>query len=139
MSSKILNQPPTPKFCKRLWLAFAQNKPFGPCIKEGIKTSPTTIVPLKIIGIPRMLLKDQTSPLITTEAHQGTHRTTTTPNTTYRMHHGGCKTWWSRWTSVAQEPLTADEEEEETLEEEEANMANITINPPTASRITPQT
>ena len=51
------------------------------------------------------------------------------------MHHDGCKTRLSQWTSAILGPLTMDEEEEETLGEE---GANITTNPPTASRTMPR-
>ena len=86
-----------------------------------------------------MLLKDQTSPLITTEAHQGTHRTTTTLSITHQMHHDGCKIRLYLWILAALGPPTVDEEEEEALGEEEANTANITTNPPIASKIMLQT
>src|SRR6266478_7848250 len=139
MSSKILSQLPILKSYEKLWPAFVQNKPSGLCIKEGIKTSLATIVPLRIIGVPRTFPKGQISPPITIEAHQGTHHIITTLNTTRQMHHDGCKTQSSQWTSVVREPPTVDEEEEETLEGGGPNMANTTINPPTASRIMPQT
>src|SRR6266481_6304568 len=114
-----------------------QNKPFGPCTKEETKTNLVTIAPLRVIGAPRTFPKGQTSPLIiTTKAHQGTHRIATILNTTHRMHHNGCKIWLSQWTSAAQGPPIVDKEGE-VLEEDEANTANITTNPPTASRITP--
>jgi len=111
-----------------------QSKPSGLYTKEEIKTRLTTIVPLRITGIPRTFPKGQISLLITIEARQ-----ITTPNTTHPMHHDGCKTRLYQWTLAIQEPPTVDEEDEEALEEEGASMANTTINPLITSRITPQT
>jgi len=51
------------------------------------------------------------------------------------MHHNGCKTWPSQWTSAILGPSTVEGEEEETLEEE---GANITTNLLTASKAMPQ-
>ena len=52
------------------------------------------------------------------------------------MHHAGCKTRPSPWTSAEQGPSTMEEEEEETSEEEEANTIT---NLPIVSKTMPQT
>src|SRR6266403_2276409 len=135
MSSKILSQLPILKSYEKLWPAFVQNKPSGLCIKEGIKTKLTTIVPLRIIGVPRTFPKGQISLPTIIEVHQGTHHIITPLNTTHPMHHDGCKTRLYQWTLVVQEPPITDKEEEEALEE----GANTTINPLTIFKTTPQT
>ena len=54
------------------------------------------------------------------------------------MHHDGCKIQPYPWTLAAQGPPIVDEVEEEALGEEEANTTNTIINPPIASKTTPQ-
>ncbi len=69
-------------------------------------------------------------------AHQGTRRSIIiTLSTTRQTHHNGCKIWLYQWISAVQGHQTTDEEEGAPSEEEEANMGNIIINLPTASRI----
>jgi len=113
-----------------------QNKPSELCTKEEIKVKLATIVPLRIIGVPRTFPKGQTSLLTIIKARQEAHQTTT-PNTTRPMHHDGCKTWPYQWILAVQEPPTMDKEDKETLEEEGVNMANTTINPPTTFKTMP--
>jgi len=114
-----------------------QNKQSGPSTKEETKTNPPITVPLRITGVHRThSSKDQPFPPTIIMPHKGTSRTATLLNITHQMHHNGCRMQLSQWTLVAPEPSTMEEEGEETSEGEEANT---TINPPPASRVTPQT
>jgi len=114
----------------------AQNKPSGPFTKGEIKTNQTTIVPLRIIGIPKTPSnKDQLFLPTTIAPHKEIHHTATIPNITHQTHHDGCKIHLSQWILAILEPLTVEGEEEETSEEE----ANTTTNLPIASKAMPQT
>jgi len=115
-----------------------QNKLSGLYTKEETKANPIAIVPLRITGIPRAFPNGQTSLPIIIAVHPGTHHITTILNIIRQMHHDGCKIQPYPWTLAAQGPPIMDEVEGEALGEEEANTANTIINPPIASKTTPQ-
>src|SRR6266478_5499683 len=135
MYLKILNQPPTQRSCERPWPAFTPNKQSGPSTRRGTHKIKTTIALLKTIGVPRIILKDPSSP-VTTEVHKGIQPTAILRNIIPQTHHNGCKIWLSQWTLAVQGPSTEEGEEEETSE---GVGANTIINPPIVFRATLQT